>query len=96
MSDRLTGLRHSELTGRHRLRIHRDWLGRAMMVLQVEWRGLHTTFIAGHTDTQWATCWRDARIEDVEVEALRPAFRVAFTAAADAGEDRRQTAAPQS
>jgi hypothetical protein len=96
MSDRMTGMRRSEPTGRYRFRLHRDWRGRQTMVLQMQWRGLRTIYLAGHPDTQWMTCWCDARLEDVEVVDALPAFRLTSTAADDNSKDRAQSAAPQS
>ncbi len=58
-------MRHAEPTGRWRHRAEQSWLRRERLVLQIEERGLLTTFIAGHQDTQWVTRWRDAKATDM-------------------------------
>lgn len=58
-------MRHAELTGLKRLLSVRTLCGSERLVLQVQERGLHTSYIGGHVDTQWVTRWRDATTADL-------------------------------
>jgi hypothetical protein len=49
---------------RHRHAIIGRVIPKAVLVLQIEERGLDTRSIAGHVETEWVTRWRDALIED--------------------------------
>lgn len=74
-------MRHAEPTGRWRYRSARAWRGAELLILQIEERGLLTTYVAGGSDTQWVTHWRDAATADL---------------ALDDAKDRRQTRHPKS
>lgn len=66
-------LQHAEKTGRIRHRVQRlGWFGkRYACILQVEERGLHTSYSAGHHDTQWVSRWRDATLDDLTEVNIR-------------------------
>lgn len=65
-------MRHAELTGHWRHRSERALFGRERLVLQLQERGLLTTYSAGHCDTQWVTRWRDAKASDLTATAQHP------------------------
>lgn len=75
-------LRRAEPTGRWRHRTHRDWRGRETLVLQIEERGFHTSYIGGHIDTERVTRWRDATAGDVMVTVAHAAIPQALREAA--------------
>lgn len=52
-------------TGRRRYRSQPRFLRKPVLVLQIEWKGIHTTSIGGHIDSEWITFWRDADVEDL-------------------------------
>jgi hypothetical protein len=60
-------------TGRTRHRSQRRW-GREELVLQIEWRGIHTYSIGGFIDSEWIDFWRDATSADMTIatDALAP------------------------
>lgn len=70
-------MRHATATGRRRHVARRTFFwGREYLVLQVEERGLLTTFIGGHQDTQWVRRWRDATSGDLTIhDSTCPAAR---------------------
>lgn len=53
-------------TGRRRHRSERRW-GRERLILQVEVRGIETTWSGGMIDSQHVNCWRDATTADLTV-----------------------------
>ena len=55
-------------TGRRRFRHQTRWLSKPILVLQVEWKGIHTFSIGGHIDSEWITFWRDADVADLTTE----------------------------
>ena len=50
-------------TGKRRYRHEKD-----KIILQVEWKLLHTYWAAGMVDSEWVTVWRDATLEDISEE----------------------------
>ena len=56
-----------KLTGKQRYRVHRTFLGREFIVLQVEVAGYYTTNIGGCIDTEEYTEYRDATLEDLSM-----------------------------
>jgi hypothetical protein len=61
-------VRHNTPTGRRRFRVQRRIFRDDVVVLQVEYHGLSTTWCAGQIDSEWITYWRDARVADLTVE----------------------------
>lgn len=62
-------------TGRTRYRVHKSFFGAPMVVLQIEWKGIHTYCVGGFIDSEWMTFWRDASIEDVtEANPVTPSI----------------------
>lgn len=61
----MSDLSHCEPTGRRRHRSQRRLFGREELVLQIEWRGLHTYCIGGYVDSDWIKFWRDATSADL-------------------------------
>lgn len=78
-------MRHAEPTGLKRLLSIRTFWGRERLVLQIQERGLHTSYIGGHVDTQWVTRWRDATSADLTITEARLSDMLspAYPAAAD-------------
>lgn len=66
-------MRHAEKTGRQRYDSRRTFWGREYLVLQIQERGLVTTWSAGRTDTDWMTRWRDATSADLTVQDVKAA-----------------------
>ena len=60
-------MRRAELTGLKRPLSVRTFWGHERLVLQLQERGLHTSYSAGHIDTQWVTRWRDATAADLTI-----------------------------
>lgn len=58
-------MRHVTFTGKKRLKAVRSFWGKERLVLQIQERGLHTWYSAGHPDTDWVTRWRDATTADL-------------------------------
>lgn len=57
-----------KLTGRTRYRHAKPMFGRPLLVLQVEETGYEFDHAGGYIDSRAVTRWRDATLEDVQVE----------------------------
>lgn len=57
-------------TGRTRYRLHRPWIGRAVLVLQIEVRGIETRMIGGWFSSDTVDRWRDADVSDLPTLAV--------------------------
>lgn len=57
----------SELTGKIRYRQASEgrWNPKPVLVLQVEERGMVTSYSCGYVDTEHCSWWRDAKTEDL-------------------------------
>lgn len=69
-------MRHAEPTGRWRHRAEYRLFRRERLVLQLEEKGLLTTYVPGRSDTQWVTRWRDATTTDLGGQAAALAEEV--------------------
>lgn len=52
-------------TGKRRYRSQQRWGGREELVMQIEERGIVTTWSAGQIDSEWMNRWRDATTSDL-------------------------------
>ena len=71
----MSKLSNPKPTGKHRYRT--NWRGQ--LVLQLQFEGLLTRYLGGKIDTQWATGWRDARLEDLTSIGYPPSRRAKNT-----------------
>lgn len=61
------------LTGRRRFRLKPRLFGDPLIILQVEVKGMVSQYMGGGVDTDFATWWQDAKVEDLTVEDVRVA-----------------------
>ena len=74
-------MRRAQATGLKRLLSVRTFWGCERLVLQIQERGLLTTWSGGHTDTDWVTRWRDATTADLTLTSFTVGDALAEVAA---------------
>lgn len=58
----------NKLTGNTRYRIHKPFVGKALMVLQVEETMEVDVYAGGYVHTSRYKRWRDAELQDIKAE----------------------------